>query len=183
MNDIIVLSFIRCDRAKKESFPLNGRFILVLLVGSHRGNCCLLSFMSLWNWRGFITIVDQLVHEIQNNIPWDCWEAVLLIASFPLSSLWNREWHWDSCLQAGLIVIDDWLKLTAPARTAVLFKELRVMLHAVLKELIKRPEVSYTSSSVSLCLFFQWDWYLSVSATVLLPCLIISNCHRMDICN
>ncbi|KAG6488408.1 hypothetical protein ZIOFF_049651 [Zingiber officinale] len=42
--------------------------------------------------------------------------------------------------KAGLVVIDGWLKLTAPARTAVLFKELRVTLHAVLKELIKRPE-------------------------------------------
>lgn len=44
-------------------------------------------------------------------------------------------------LQTGLIIIDGWLKLTAPAQTAVLFKELRLMLHAVLKELIRKPEV------------------------------------------
>ncbi|WOL11159.1 DExH-box ATP-dependent RNA helicase DExH7, chloroplastic isoform X3 [Canna indica] len=42
--------------------------------------------------------------------------------------------------QAGLIVIDGWLKLTAPAQTAVLFKELRATLDAVLKELIRKPE-------------------------------------------
>lgn len=47
-------------------------------------------------------------------------------------------------VQAGLIVVDGWLKLTAPAQTAVLFKELRVTLDAVLKELIRKPEVSCT---------------------------------------
>ncbi|XP_010256331.1 PREDICTED: DExH-box ATP-dependent RNA helicase DExH7, chloroplastic isoform X1 [Nelumbo nucifera] len=42
--------------------------------------------------------------------------------------------------QTGMVVIDGWLKLKAPAQTAVLFKELRLTLHAVLKELIKKPE-------------------------------------------
>lgn len=44
-------------------------------------------------------------------------------------------------LQSGLVTIDGWLKLTAPAQTAVLFKQLRLTLHSVLKELIRRPEV------------------------------------------
>ncbi|KAK7363934.1 hypothetical protein VNO77_06099 [Canavalia gladiata] len=42
--------------------------------------------------------------------------------------------------QTGLITIDGWLKLTAPAQIAVLFKELRLALHSMLKELIRRPE-------------------------------------------
>ncbi|KAJ0973246.1 hypothetical protein J5N97_021205 [Dioscorea zingiberensis] len=43
--------------------------------------------------------------------------------------------------QTGVVIIDGWLKLSAPAQTAVLFKELRLMLHAVLKELIRKPEM------------------------------------------
>jgi hypothetical protein len=39
------------------------------------------------------------------------------------------------------VVIDSWLKLTAPAQITVLFKELRTTLDAVLKELIRKPEV------------------------------------------
>ncbi|KAF1887143.1 hypothetical protein Lal_00040740 [Lupinus albus] len=42
--------------------------------------------------------------------------------------------------QSGLIIIDGWLKLTAPAQIAVLFKELRLTLHSILKELIRKPE-------------------------------------------
>ncbi|XP_021285972.1 DExH-box ATP-dependent RNA helicase DExH7, chloroplastic isoform X1 [Herrania umbratica] len=42
--------------------------------------------------------------------------------------------------QSGLVAIDGWLKLTAPAQTAVLCKELRSALHSILKELIKKPE-------------------------------------------
>ncbi|XP_004300262.1 PREDICTED: ATP-dependent RNA helicase DHX36 [Fragaria vesca subsp. vesca] len=42
--------------------------------------------------------------------------------------------------QTGLVIVDGWLKLTAPAQTAVLFKELRLTLHSVLKELIRKPE-------------------------------------------
>ncbi|KAL6297594.1 hypothetical protein ACE6H2_005736 [Prunus campanulata] len=44
--------------------------------------------------------------------------------------------------QTGLVIVDGWLKLTAPAQTAVLFKELRLTLHSVLKELIRKPENS-----------------------------------------
>ncbi|KAK7265506.1 hypothetical protein RJT34_33126 [Clitoria ternatea] len=42
--------------------------------------------------------------------------------------------------QTGLVTIDGWLKLTAPAQIAVLFKELRLALHSILKELIRIPE-------------------------------------------
>ncbi|XP_022748669.1 DExH-box ATP-dependent RNA helicase DExH7, chloroplastic isoform X3 [Durio zibethinus] len=42
--------------------------------------------------------------------------------------------------QSGLVTIDGWLKLTAPAQTAVLCKELRSALHSILKELIRKPE-------------------------------------------
>ncbi|KAL9256960.1 DExH-box ATP-dependent RNA helicase DExH7, chloroplastic-like protein [Drosera capensis] len=42
--------------------------------------------------------------------------------------------------QMGVITIDGWLKLTAPAQTAVLFKELRLTLDEVLKDLISHPE-------------------------------------------
>ncbi|CAL0330726.1 unnamed protein product [Lupinus luteus] len=45
--------------------------------------------------------------------------------------------------QSGLISIDGWLKLTAPAQIAVLFKELRLTLHSILKELIRKPEVPF----------------------------------------
>ncbi|XP_022922708.1 DExH-box ATP-dependent RNA helicase DExH7, chloroplastic [Cucurbita moschata] len=44
--------------------------------------------------------------------------------------------------QSGIVIIDGWLKLTAPAQIAVLFKELRLTLHSILKELIRRPETS-----------------------------------------
>ncbi|OAY64742.1 ATP-dependent RNA helicase Dhx29 [Ananas comosus] len=44
--------------------------------------------------------------------------------------------------QAASVMIDGWIKLTAPAQVAVLFKELRRTLDAVLKELIKKPETS-----------------------------------------
>uniref|UniRef100_A0A0D9W527 Probable ATP-dependent RNA helicase spindle-E n=1 Tax=Leersia perrieri TaxID=77586 RepID=A0A0D9W527_9ORYZ len=40
----------------------------------------------------------------------------------------------------GVVIIDGWLRLTAAAQTAVLFKQLRVTLDTVLKELIRRPE-------------------------------------------
>ncbi|KAI5414337.1 hypothetical protein KIW84_040007 [Lathyrus oleraceus] len=42
--------------------------------------------------------------------------------------------------QTGLVIIDGWLKLNAPAQIAVLFKELRLALHSILKELIRKPE-------------------------------------------
>ncbi|KAL8528983.1 hypothetical protein ACS0TY_006448 [Phlomoides rotata] len=44
--------------------------------------------------------------------------------------------------QTGLIIVDNWLKLAAPAQTAVLFKELRFTLHSILKELISKPQSS-----------------------------------------
>ncbi|XP_015875842.3 DExH-box ATP-dependent RNA helicase DExH7, chloroplastic isoform X1 [Ziziphus jujuba] len=42
--------------------------------------------------------------------------------------------------QTGIVAIDGWLKLSAPAQTAVLFKELRLTLHSILRELIRKPE-------------------------------------------
>ncbi|KAL0357191.1 UNVERIFIED_CONTAM: DExH-box ATP-dependent RNA helicase DExH7, chloroplastic [Sesamum calycinum] len=42
--------------------------------------------------------------------------------------------------QSGLIIVDNWLKMAAPAQTAVLFKELRFTLHSILKELISKPQ-------------------------------------------
>ncbi|KAK1300778.1 putative pre-mRNA-splicing factor ATP-dependent RNA helicase [Acorus calamus] len=51
------------------------------------------------------------------------------------------------CSETGLIIIDGWLKLTAPAQIAVLFKELRLTLHAVLKELISKPEMATTGEN------------------------------------
>ncbi|CAN6827869.1 unnamed protein product [Brassica oleracea var. botrytis] len=44
--------------------------------------------------------------------------------------------------QSGSVTIDGWLKLAAPAQTAVLFKELRLTLHSILKDLIRHPEKS-----------------------------------------
>ncbi|XP_028113069.1 DExH-box ATP-dependent RNA helicase DExH7, chloroplastic isoform X2 [Camellia sinensis] len=43
--------------------------------------------------------------------------------------------------QSGLVTIDGWIKLVAPAQIAVLFKELRLTLHSVLKKLIRKPQV------------------------------------------
>ncbi|GMH06760.1 hypothetical protein Nepgr_008600 [Nepenthes gracilis] len=42
--------------------------------------------------------------------------------------------------QLGVVTIDGWLKLSAAAQTAVLFKELRITLDSVLKGLISNPE-------------------------------------------
>ncbi|OIT26180.1 PREDICTED: DExH-box ATP-dependent RNA helicase DExH7, chloroplastic-like isoform X1 [Nicotiana attenuata] len=44
--------------------------------------------------------------------------------------------------QTGRVTIDGWLEVAAPAQTAVLFKELRLTLHDILKELIRNPQVS-----------------------------------------
>lgn len=55
--------------------------------------------------------------------------------------------------QTGRVTIDGWLEVAAPAQTAVLFKELRLTLHDILKELIRNPQVDFylvqTDSSVS----------------------------------
>ncbi|XP_031390935.1 DExH-box ATP-dependent RNA helicase DExH7, chloroplastic [Punica granatum] len=50
--------------------------------------------------------------------------------------------------KTGLVIIDGWLKLTAPAQTAVLFKELRSTLLSVLEVLIRNPESTSTSNEV-----------------------------------
>ncbi|XP_024015493.1 DExH-box ATP-dependent RNA helicase DExH7, chloroplastic isoform X2 [Eutrema salsugineum] len=44
--------------------------------------------------------------------------------------------------QSGTVTIDGWLKLAAPAQTAVLFKELRLTLHSIFKDLIRKPQKS-----------------------------------------
>ncbi|KAH6555790.1 hypothetical protein KP509_1Z227800 [Ceratopteris richardii] len=44
--------------------------------------------------------------------------------------------------QTGQVSVDGWLKMNAPAQTAVLFKEIRSALDLVLQELIKNPKVS-----------------------------------------
>ncbi|KAJ9552389.1 hypothetical protein OSB04_016434 [Centaurea solstitialis] len=44
--------------------------------------------------------------------------------------------------QTGVVTIDGWLKMAAPAQTAVLFKELRLTLHSILKELIRKPQTT-----------------------------------------
>uniref|UniRef100_A0A2C9V5D8 RNA helicase n=1 Tax=Manihot esculenta TaxID=3983 RepID=A0A2C9V5D8_MANES len=50
--------------------------------------------------------------------------------------------------QTGLVTIDGWLKLAAPAQSAVLFKELRSALHSLLKELIQKPKNQGSHGSV-----------------------------------
>ncbi|KAI3445599.1 hypothetical protein Pfo_002264 [Paulownia fortunei] len=50
--------------------------------------------------------------------------------------------------QTGLVIVDNWLKMAAPAQTAVLFKELRFTLHSILKELISKPQVPYLISMI-----------------------------------
>ncbi|KAL9691241.1 hypothetical protein QQ045_011660 [Rhodiola kirilowii] len=42
--------------------------------------------------------------------------------------------------QTGHVTIDGWIKINAAAQTAVLFKQLRLTLHSVLKEMIRHPE-------------------------------------------
>jgi len=56
-------------------------------------------------------------------------------------------------LQSGSVTIDGWLKLTAPAQTAVLFKELRLTLHSILKDLIRKPEVT---CSIPCLIYLAW---------------------------
>jgi len=47
--------------------------------------------------------------------------------------------------QTGRVTVDGWLEMNAPAQTAVLFKELRGALNAVLQERIGKPQVSKVS--------------------------------------
>jgi ATP-dependent RNA helicase DHX29 len=53
-------------------------------------------------------------------------------------------------VQEGRIVVDDWLEMNAPAQTAVLFKELRKKLDALLIEKINRKQISSTSNTKEL---------------------------------
>lgn len=50
--------------------------------------------------------------------------------------------------QTGRVTVDGWLEMNAPAQTAVLFKELRVALNAVLQERIWKPQVPIHSHKV-----------------------------------
>lgn len=52
--------------------------------------------------------------------------------------------------QTGHVTIDNWLNVAAPAQTAVLFKELRLTLHSVLKDLIRKPETIPIGNNVVL---------------------------------
>ncbi|KAH9751109.1 DExH-box ATP-dependent RNA helicase DExH7 [Citrus sinensis] len=45
------------------------------------------------------------------------------------------------------VTIDGWLKVTAPAQTAVLFKELRLTLHSILRQMIRNPQEMSASLS------------------------------------
>jgi len=56
-------------------------------------------------------------------------------------------------LQSGSVTTDGWLKLIAPAQTAVLFKELRLTLHSILKDLIRKPEVT---CSILCFIYLAW---------------------------
>lgn len=53
-------------------------------------------------------------------------------------------------MQEGRIVVDGWLEMNAPAQTAVLFKELRKKLDALLIEKINRKQISSTSNTKEL---------------------------------
>lgn len=49
--------------------------------------------------------------------------------------------------QTGQVSVDGWLKMDAPAQTAVLFKELRTALDSVLQELMRNPKGSVIGPS------------------------------------
>lgn len=50
--------------------------------------------------------------------------------------------------QMGVVTVDGWLKIAAPAQTAVLFKELRLTLQSVLNDLIKKPQSAAVENEV-----------------------------------
>lgn len=50
--------------------------------------------------------------------------------------------------QLGLVTVDGWLKVAAPAQTAVLFKELRLTLQSVLNGLIRNPQRAAVQNEV-----------------------------------
>ncbi|XP_047333624.1 DExH-box ATP-dependent RNA helicase DExH7, chloroplastic [Impatiens glandulifera] len=49
--------------------------------------------------------------------------------------------------QTGVVTIDGWIKLAAPAQTAVLFKELRITLHSFMKDMIKNPQAGIIANN------------------------------------
>ncbi|KAL2904577.1 DExH-box ATP-dependent RNA helicase DExH4 chloroplastic [Bienertia sinuspersici] len=51
-------------------------------------------------------------------------------------------------LMVGLVTVDSWLKVAAPAQTAVLFKELRLTLQSVLNGLIRKPQQAAVENEV-----------------------------------
>ncbi|KAH9625552.1 hypothetical protein KSS87_023449, partial [Heliosperma pusillum] len=50
--------------------------------------------------------------------------------------------------QVGLVTVDGWLKISAPAQTGVLFKQLRLTLQSVLDDLIKKPQATAVDNEV-----------------------------------
>ncbi|XP_074275039.1 DExH-box ATP-dependent RNA helicase DExH7, chloroplastic isoform X2 [Silene latifolia] len=50
--------------------------------------------------------------------------------------------------QVGLVTVDSWLKISAPAQTGVLFKQLRLTLQSVLDDLIKKPQATAVDNEV-----------------------------------
>lgn len=89
--------------------------------------------------------------------------------------------------ETGLVIVDGWLKLTAPAQTAVLFKELRSTLHSVLKELIRKPEVTFfllLSFDTWVICFVFWHDILFICNMLLLKKIkfLLSNqfCPLLD---
>ncbi|KAK4339893.1 hypothetical protein RND71_041355 [Anisodus tanguticus] len=62
--------------------------------------------------------------------------------------------HGNSLLQkceTGTVTIDGWLEVAAPAQTAVLFKELQLTLHDILKELNRNPQCSSPQCATDIC--------------------------------
>lgn len=80
--------------------------------------------------------------------------------------------------QTGLIIVDNWLKMAAPAQIAVLFKELRFTLHSILKELISKPQVRYVDFAVisysHVCIFWL---FICTSCILSLYTVIFSIRH------
>ncbi len=84
-------------------------------------------------------------HLTERQMKFECWilsgGPLFFSNCLPLATVF---WIFDVIIfQTGLVIIDGWLKLTAAAQIAVLFKELRLTLHSILKELIRKPEVPF----------------------------------------
>ncbi|KAH9685258.1 DExH-box ATP-dependent RNA helicase DExH7 [Citrus sinensis] len=61
--------------------------------------------------------------------------------------------------QTGQVTIDGWLKVTAPAQIAVLFKELRLTLHSILRQMIRNPQFRFQISEVGTKLNSSREWF------------------------